>query len=146
VHSNKVYQSIMKIEDAKFLVVDDDKVMMMFVVNMLNRLGAGEVREAANGKSALAMIESCRPDIVLSDIHMSPMDGIDFVRKLRAHPVAELRKTPVLIMSADSGTDMLNEAVPLGIAGYIVKPPNVVAMKTKLEHILKFRETRSVTA
>jgi CheY-like chemotaxis protein len=88
------YQSIMKIEDAKFLVVDDDKVMMMFVVNILNRLGAGEVREAANGKSALAMVESFRPDVVLSDIHMSPMDGIEFVRQLRAHPVAELRKTP----------------------------------------------------
>jgi len=108
-------------------------------MNILNRLGVGEVREAANGKSALAMVESFKPDIVLSDIHMSPMDGIEFVRQLRTHPNADLRKTPVLIMSADSGIDKLNESVPMGIAGYIVKPPNVVAMKTKLEQILKFR-------
>lgn len=129
----------MKIEDLKILVVEDDKTMAMYVINILNRLGVGEVRTAANGKIALAMVENFKPDLVLSDIHMSEMNGIEFVRQLRDHPDAELRKTPVLIMSADSGMEMLNEAVPLGIVGYIVKPPNVFAMRTKLEQILKLR-------
>jgi len=129
----------MKIEDLKILVVEDDKTMTMYVINILNRLGVGEVRTAANGQIALAMVENFKPDLVLSDIHMSQMNGIEFVRQLRDHPDAELRKTPVLIMSADSAMEMLNEAVPLGIVGYIVKPPNVFVMRTKLDQLLKLR-------
>jgi CheY-like chemotaxis protein len=129
----------MKIEDARVLVVDDDKVMTMFIVNILNRLGVSEVGEASDGKAGLAMVVSFRPDIILSDIHMAPMNGLEFVRQLRTHPINELRKTPVLIMSADSSTERLKDTVPLGVAGYIIKPPNSSTMKTKLEHALKFR-------
>jgi CheY-like chemotaxis protein len=67
------------------------------------------------------------------------MDGIEFVRQLRTHPINELRKTPVVIMSADSSNERLNGTVPLGVAGYIIKPPNSSTVKTKLEHALKFR-------
>lgn len=136
----------MKIEDATLLVIEDDAVMRMYVVNLLRRLGVTQVCEAADGNTGLTMVENFRPDIVLSDIHMAPMNGLEFVKCLRQHRMIELRQTPVLIMSADSGTDMLNEAMPLGIAGYIVKPPNVLAMKTKLEHVLKLRESRSAMA
>ncbi len=129
----------MKIEEAKVLVIDDDKVMMMFVTNLLARLGIEQVQEAANGEAGLALVEGFHPDVILSDIHMKPMDGLEFVKQLRGHPVAAIRKTPVLIMSADSGTEVSNVSVPLGIAGYIVKPPQISALKLKLEHVLKFR-------
>lgn len=129
----------MKLEDAKVLVVDDDHVMTMFIVNMLNRIGVREVSEAIDGKAGLAKVASFRPDVVLTDIHMSKMNGIEFVRQLRTHPAMELRKTPVLIMSADSSGEMLNDSLLLGVAGYIIKPPVIAMMKTKLEHALKFR-------
>lgn len=132
----------MKIEDAKVLVIDDDPVMMMFVVNMLHRVGVGHVDEASSGKSGLIKVVGGHPDVVLSDIHMATMDGIEFVKRLRKHTDPTIRKTPVLLMSADSSTQTLNESVLLGIAGYLVKPPNISALKTKLEHALKFRETR----
>lgn len=129
----------MKIEDAKILILDDDSVMRMFVVNLLTRLGVKQVQEAADGHEGLTLAGSFRPNIVLSDIHMSPMDGLEFVRRLRAHAVLELRKIPVLIMSADSSSQVLNDSVPLGIAGYIIKPPVMSVLKIKLEHALKFR-------
>jgi CheY-like chemotaxis protein len=129
----------MKIEDAKILVVDDDQVMTMFIVNMLTRLGVLAIGEAVDGKDGLAKVASFRPDVVLTDIHMATMNGIEFVRQLRTHPTVELRKTPVLIMSADSSTEKLNDSLLLGVAGYIIKPPIIAAMKTKLEHALKFR-------
>ena len=129
----------MKLDEAKVLVVEDDPVMTSYVVSMLRRMGVSQVMEARDGATGLAMAASKVPDVILSDIHMAPMDGFEFVRNLRKHPVIELRKIPVLIMSADSSTDKLNQSVPLGITGYIVKPPNVSSLTTKLEHALKFR-------
>jgi CheY-like chemotaxis protein len=129
----------MKLEDAKVLLIDDDEVMRMYVVNLLRRLGVTQIAEAGDGDTGLAMVANFRPDIVLSDIHMAPMNGLEFVKHLRQHRVIDLRKTPVLIMSADNKSQTLNETVPLGIAGYIVKPPSVSALKVKLEHALKFR-------
>jgi CheY-like chemotaxis protein len=129
----------MNLEDAKILVVDDDNVMRMFIVNLLTRLHVQQVQEAPDGQTGLLKVASFKPDIILSDIHMSPVGGLEFAKQLRAHPDIELRKTPFLLMSADSSTPMLNQSVPLGIAGYIIKPPNQVALKIKLEHALKFR-------
>ena len=129
----------MKLGEARVMVIDDDPVMTSYVVSMLRRMGVSQVMEARDGATGLAMVASAKPDVILSDIHMSPMNGLEFVRNLRKHPVAQLRKIPVLIMSADSSTDKLNETVPLGIAGYIVKPPNISALSTKIEHALKFR-------
>ena len=129
----------MNIEDARILVVDDDPVMLQFVLNLLGRLGVQQVQEASDGQGGLVAATSFRPDLVLSDIHMHPMGGLEFVRRLRAHTSAELRKVPVLMMTADSRPDTLKESVTLGIAAYIVKPPQLSALKTKLEHALKFR-------
>jgi CheY-like chemotaxis protein len=136
----------MKVTDAKILVVDDDKLMLSYVLNLLLRLGVREVKEANDGTTGLRMLASCRPDVVLSDIHMAPMDGLEFVRQIRAHATLELRKTPVLIMSADSNTEKLNATAPLGVAGYIIKPPSLAALRTKLEHALKFRAPSRVDA
>jgi CheY-like chemotaxis protein len=129
----------MKLEDAKVLLIDDDEVMRMYVVNLLRRLGIDQIAEAGDGNTGLKLIERFRPDIVLSDIHMAPMNGLEFVKNLRQHRTIGLRKTPVLIMSADSKSQTLTASVTLGIAGYIIKPPIISALKVKLEHALKFR-------
>lgn len=129
----------MNITDAKILVVDDDALMRKFVLNLLTRLGVQQVDEAVDGNAGLAAAAHFKPDLVLSDIHMHPMGGLEFVERLRAHPSAELRKVPVLMMSADTSNVTLKEAVPLGIAAYIVKPPQISALRTKLEQALKFR-------
>lgn len=129
----------MNIEDAKILVLDDDKVMRSFVVNSLRRLGVQAVFQAADGGGGYAMMDEFQPDVVLSDIHMHPVGGLEFVGQLRAHPVVALRKTPVILMSADDSADPVPQAVPLGIFAYLVKPPQLPVLKEKLERALKFR-------
>jgi CheY-like chemotaxis protein len=129
----------MKLTDAKILVVDSDKVMRKFVVNLMTRLGVGDVKDANDGQEGLAVAASFRPDLVLSDVHMEPIDGPGFVRQLRTHAVGELRKVPVLMMSADTSSQTLRESVPLGLAGYIIKPPQISSLKMKIEQALKFR-------
>jgi CheY-like chemotaxis protein len=127
----------MKISEASVLVVEDDKFMMALVVNALQRLGVCKVHQAHGGKTGLMMLENHRPDLVLSGIHMEPMNGLEFIRSIRAHTLHEMRKLPVLMMSVDSTTGTLNQTAPLHIAGYIIKPPTMSNLKVKLEHALK---------
>jgi CheY-like chemotaxis protein len=126
----------MKITLARILVVDDEVVMRTFVVNSLRRLGIQTIEQCIDGASALLMVNSFKPDVVLTDIHMEPMGGLEFVRQLRALPNVALRNTRVIFMSADASTGTLEEALPLGSFGYIVKPPRPETLQAKLEMAL----------
>jgi CheY-like chemotaxis protein len=127
----------MKLTSARLLVVDDDAVMRTFVVNSLRRMGIQTIETCADGASALEMVKSFKPDLVLTDIHMDPMDGLEFVRQLRVLPDIGLRKTRIIFMSADASSGTLAEALPLGTFGYIVKPPRPETLQAKLEQALK---------
>jgi two-component system, chemotaxis family, chemotaxis protein CheY len=127
----------MKVSLARILVVDDDEVMRAFVVNSLRRIGIQTIEVAADGAGALRAMVSFRPDLVLTDIHMQPMDGIEFVRQLRKHPHPLVKNMKVIFMSADASTQTLEQALPLGTNGYIVKPPRAEVLLAKLEQALK---------
>lgn len=127
----------MKVALARILVVDDDDVMRTFVVNSLRRLGIQAIETAKDGASALRTMISFKPDLVLTDIHMQPMNGIDFVQQLRKHANPMVKNMKVIFMSADASTETLEQAVPLGTFGYIVKPPRPETLQAKLELALK---------
>lgn len=127
----------MKITSSRILVVDDDAVMRTYVVNTLRRMGIQTIETSNDGVSALEMVQNFKPDLVLTDIHMEPMDGLEFVRQLRALPNVTLRKTRVIFMSTDASSSTLSEALPLGTYGYIVKPPRPETLQAKLELALK---------
>jgi CheY-like chemotaxis protein len=74
-----------------------------------------------------------QPELVLSDIHMEPMDGIEFIKMLRALPNPYVAHVPVVLMTADASKETLTEALPLGIKGYMIKPPTLDAMRAKIK-------------
>jgi len=117
----------------RVLLVDDEAIMRRFVSELLLQIGIHQVHEAADGKSALVEAIKFQPDLVLSDIHMEPMDGIAFVKKLRALPNPYFAHIPVIMMTADTTKETLSEALPLGIKGYMIKPPTLEAMKAKIK-------------
>ena len=127
----------MKITSARILVVEDEAVMRTFTVNTLRRMGVQTIETCADGASALKLVDSFKPDLVLTDIHMAPMGGLEFVQKLREHSNTALRKTRVIFMSADSSSATLEAALPLGTFGYIVKPPRLETLQPKLEAALR---------
>lgn len=128
---------IMNFNLARILVVDDDEVMRSFVVNSLRRLGLNLIETTHDGASALRVMMVFKPDLVLTDIHMAPMNGLDFVRQLRAHTNPLVKNMKVIFMSADASAVTLQDAMPLGTYGYIVKPPQLETLLTKIEHALK---------
>ncbi len=121
----------------RVLIVDDDALMRTFVSDMLARMGITQVQQAADGKAALVALIRFQPNLVLSDIHMEPMSGIELVKQVRALPNPALAATRVILMTADSSKETLSEALPLGIRGYIIKPPTMDAMKARIEAAMK---------
>lgn len=121
----------------RVLVVDDDPVMRDYVVNTLRRIGIEQIDTAQDGASALRAMISFKPALVLTDIHMQPMDGLAFVQQMRKHSNPVVSDMKVIFMSADSSTDTLGQALPLGTLGYIVKPPRIETLKAKIEQALR---------
>lgn len=116
----------------RILIVDDDQIMRNLLVETLNKIGVRHVQECDDGKAALIAVIKFQPHLVLSDIHMQPMNGIEFVKALRALPNRVVAATKVIFMSADASKGTLGEALPLGIQGYIIKPPTVEMVKARL--------------
>ena len=123
----------MNLSDARVMVVEDDALMRSFTVSLLRRLGIVHLHESADGTAGLKSVSTFQPDVVLTDIHMKPMDGLEFVKRLNSSPGNHAR---VIFMSADSSRETFSAALPLGVVAYIVKPPRLTDLKNKIEAAL----------
>ena len=106
----------------KALIVDDSSVMRKIIERSLRQAGIelSEVFEAANGVAALAALGRTKVDLILSDINMPIMDGLEFVRQLQG--VAEAKNIPVVMITTEGSESNVMQALSLGAKGYIRKP------------------------
>ena len=106
----------------KALIVDDSSVMRKIVERSLRQAGIelSEVVEAANGVEGLAALGRTKVDLILSDINMPVMDGLEFVRQLQG--VAEAKNIPVVMITTEGSESNVMQALSLGAKGYIRKP------------------------
>jgi two-component system chemotaxis response regulator CheY len=104
------------------LIVDDSSTMRKIVARCLRQAGLdfSEILEAGDGREALTVLEGKQVDIILSDINMPNMTGLEFLKE-RANLDA-VKKIPVVIISTETGSDIIEEAKSLGAAGSIKKP------------------------
>ena len=104
------------------LLVDDSSTMRKIIGRSLRQAGIDfdNIFEAADGLEALAVLEKEHVDIVLSDINMPNMDGIAFLREKANRPA--IKNIPVLMISTETGDDIIGEAKSLGALGAIKKP------------------------
>jgi CheY-like chemotaxis protein len=126
----------MDIKRARVVVVEDESVMSTFIMNSLRRLGILDLYAFSDGATALKEVIKLKPDLILTDVHMQPVGGIELVRQLRGLPNNLLSNTKVIFLSADSSMSTVGEALPLGVSGYIVKPPVLAALGAKIEQAL----------
>jgi response regulator NasT len=107
---------------------------------MLTNLGYLVVGEANDGRSAVNMARELRPDLVIMDIKMPDMDGIEAAQVLTAEKVA-----PVLLLTAYSQQDLIERAKEAGVVGYLVKPFRESNLAPAVEITLsRFQEFQTV--
>ncbi|HKJ09810.1 MAG TPA: response regulator [Gammaproteobacteria bacterium] len=104
----------------RVLIADDQFAVRQLLRLMLQEDGYEVVGEATNGESALEMCDRLRPQLLCLDIFMPHKDGMEVLQQVRV----EYPQLKVLIISAESTSDRVKEALALGAAGFIVKPFN----------------------
>lgn len=127
-------------EKIRALIVDDSSVMRKIVERSLRQAGIdlAQVREAANGAEALAILGEESVDLILCDINMPVMDGLEFVRQLQAMDAA--KRAPVVMITTEGSESHVVQALSLGARGYIRKPFTPDQVK---EHVIPVLEQES---
>lgn len=119
----------------KTLVVDDQMTMIRIIRGMLQQLGFSNVEHALDGNAGLEELGKGGFGLIISDWNMEGMNGIDFLRAVRAHP--DYKNIPFIMVTAENKKENITEAVQAGVSNYIVKPFNADTLKTKLEHVFR---------
>ncbi len=127
----------------KILNVDDSKTVRTSLARLFARFYC-EWREAANGEEGLAAALSETPDLILSDLNMPVMDGITMIRKMREHPA--LKRTPVIMLSTESGQQHIAAAARLGVRDYVIKPFQEEELLAKVGRIIALVPQAAVTS
>ena len=104
------------------LIVDDSSVMRKIVERSLRQAGfeLGQVLEANNGAEGLNLAQQHTLDLILSDINMPTMDGLEFVRQVQS--IESAKGVPVVIISTEGSEARVVEAIHCGARGFIRKP------------------------
>ena len=123
--------------ESNILVVDDSAAIRKILQRVLRQTGMAikAIHEAGDGVEALAVLAEHPVDLVLSDINMPKMDGLQLLASLKASPL--WRNIPVVMITTEGGETKVAEAVKLGAAGYVRKPFTADQIKEKLVGILE---------
>jgi signal transduction histidine kinase len=120
-------------ETPPVLIVEDNPLVGEMIKGLLEEAGYTVVGEAADGFEAVEMTQSLRPDVVLMDIKMPGMDGIEATRL-----IYERCPTPVVMLTAYDTPEMVEEASAAGAGAYLIKPPNA----REIEHAITIAMAR----
>jgi two-component system chemotaxis response regulator CheY len=123
--------------ESDVLVVDDSAAIRKILQRVLRQTGMSirTIHQAGDGQEALALLEKEKVDLIISDINMPKMDGLQLLASLKAS--AQWRHIPVLMITTEGGATTVGEAVRLGAAGYVRKPFTADQIKEKLAGILE---------
>ena len=108
-----------KLKDFKVLFVEDEDKIRQHIANSLGYL-VEEVKEASNGIEALEVLENFSPDIIITDLEMPLMNGIEFIKSVRE----EDKDVCIIVLTAHTNNDYLLDLIAMHIEHFIVKPMN----------------------
>jgi two-component system chemotaxis response regulator CheY len=106
---------------AKIILIVDDSVLMLTSVKSNLEMAGFKVEAAEDGVKAMAKLKGgLKPDLIITDINMPNMDGMELIKNVRALP--GFRFTPILTMTTESQAEKREEGKKLGATGWLVKP------------------------
>ena len=123
--------------ESDVLIVDDSAAIRKILQRVLRQTGMAirTIHEAGDGLEALALLKSQSVHLVLTDINMPKMDGLQLLAAMKGVP--EWQSIPVVMITTEGGEAKVGEAVRLGAVGYVRKPFTADQIKEKLVGILE---------
>ena len=122
--------------EVRILIVDDSSVMRKIVERALRQAGLKLliVHEASTGTEGLDLLRSKQVDLILSDINMPSMDGLEFLRQIQVQKLAP--GVPVVMITTESSEEHVKQAIQAGAQGYIRKPFTAEQVKERVLPLL----------
>ncbi len=117
--------------DKSFLVVDDSPTMRQLILMTLKKMGCNSIADAPNGQVALERLSDHMPDIVLTDIDMPVMNGLEFIEQARV----QYASLPIIILSTHGDDVTRDKGLLLGANDYLTKPLSSMKLVDVLERI-----------
>ncbi|MDL1970011.1 MAG: response regulator [Candidatus Desulfofervidaceae bacterium] len=104
------------------LIVDDSATMRKVILRTIRQSGykVDEIIEAGNGKEALEKVKSNKIDLIMTDINMPEMNGLEMIEILKSLP--KTREIPILVISTEGAEDIVGKAKAMGVNGFVRKP------------------------
>jgi two-component system chemotaxis response regulator CheY len=129
-----------RLEDIIVLVVEDDGFTRSLILSILRSLGVKTVFEAPGAGPALEILDSTEIDIIVSDIEMEPVNGLEFLKHLRAGtrpagvvpPRAPPSRTPVIFLTAHAKAKLVEQARAAGVSAFLTKPIRPALLRDRI--------------
>ncbi len=131
---NRVIPGDIIVSKLKILIVDDSPTMRRILVNTVIKSGYSDVKEAEDGKDALAKLMAGEYDLVMTDWNMPNMSGLELVQAVRADE--KLKKIPILMVTTRNMKEDIVNAIKSGVNGYIVKPFDAKTLYAKISEVI----------
>lgn len=123
----------------KVLIVDDDQFYRGILKRLLFQAGVRMIAEAENGEAAIAAINRLKPDAVLCDIEMEPVNGIEVLQRVRSIDIKQIATTPIVMVTSHATSDLVKQAVQYQASGYLVKPVSLTDIQKRLTVAIQTR-------
>jgi CheY-like chemotaxis protein len=120
----------------KILIVDDNHHMRVLLAEILKAVGVRNIYEASDGAQGLQMMRNHAIDIIMTDLSMQPLDGIDFVRLLRRSPDSPNQLCPVIMITGHSTMTRVNDARNAGVNEFLAKPLTARGVVERISQVI----------
>ncbi|MCH7937366.1 MAG: response regulator [Proteobacteria bacterium] len=125
------------IENLKFLVVDDDANMRHLVTTILSSLGVRNTATANSAEKGFGQLYDFDADIVICDLRMEPLDGLEFTKMIRNHDTSPNRYVPIIMLTGHSELSAVEQARDAGVHEFIAKPVSATRLYAKIKRIIE---------
>jgi two-component system, chemotaxis family, chemotaxis protein CheY len=127
---------VLRFELLKILLVDDNHHMRVLLTEILRAIGVRDVFEATDGAEALKLLRTNQIDIIMTDLAMQPLDGIDFVRLLRNSADSPNPMAPVIMITGHSTHRRVQEARDVGVNEFLSKPVTARGVLSRITQVV----------
>ncbi len=124
-------------ENLKALIVEDNAHMRSLLRALLNSIGVKDIAEASHGQAAIDLLRERKSDLVLSDLAMKPMDGLEFTRYVRNHEHSPNPFVPIIMISGHTEKYRVEAAREAGVTEFLAKPITAHTLFSRIAEIVE---------